>query len=107
MITPITSRYAGVIGLGIMYLWAATIFVWIDWIKSDTVAKSIVGIIGVLLASASGVSAFLYLAHLEARLKELEESNVRNESQAHEWMDQAQFTISLLEKEHKKNRKIE
>ena len=99
----IPERYAGLIGLGLMYLWGATLIVWVDWTQSEVVFVKIVGIAAAALASLSGLSAFLYINGLESEVKELRAKSSFNESQAKEWKDQAQLAISLLEKERAKN----
>ena len=99
----IPERYAGLIGLGLMYLWGATLIVWVNWTQSEVIFVKIVGIAGAALASLSGLSAFLYVNGLESEVKELRANNSFNEAQAKEWKDQAQLAISLLEKERSKN----
>lgn len=99
----IPERYAGLIGLGLMYLWGATLLVWVDWTQSEVVFVKIVGFAGAALASLSGVATFLYVNGLESKVKDLRAKNSFNEAQAKEWKDQAQLAISLLEKERSKS----
>ena len=99
----IPEKYAGLIGLGLMYLWGATLFVWVDWTQSSVIFVKVVGIAGAVLASLSGVAAFLYVNGLESEIKDLRAKNSFNAAQAKEWQDQAQLAISLLEKERSKS----
>lgn len=99
----IPSRYAGLIGLGLMYLWGATLTGWVGWSQSDVLLVKVVAIVGMLLASASGISTFLYVNDLEVQLRKLRETSEFFETQAKEWMDQSQLAISLLEKERAAN----
>lgn len=99
----IPERYAGLIGLGLMYLWCATLLVWVDWTQSEVIFVKIIGFAGAALASLSGIAAFLYVNGLESEVKDLRAKNSFNESQAKEWKDQAQLAISLLEKERSKS----
>lgn len=99
----IPQRYAGLVGLGLMYLWGATLLVWVDWIQSEVLFVKVFGIVGAALASLSGIAVFLYVSSLESQLKKIKEKNEFHEAQAKEWMDQAQLAISLLEKERAKN----
>ncbi|TKB66209.1 MAG: hypothetical protein E8D52_17770 [Nitrospira sp.] len=99
----IPERYAGLIGLGLMYLWGATLLVWVGWIQSYGILEKIVGVTGVALASLSGIATFLYVNGLESEVKDLRAKNSFNEAQAKEWKDQAQLAISLLEKERSKS----
>lgn len=99
----IPQRYAGLIGLGLMYLWGTTLLVWGDWIQSDVLLVKCIGIMGALLASLSGLAIFLYVSDLETQLRSIKEKNALNETQAQEWKDQSQLAISLLEKERAKN----
>lgn len=98
----IPKRYAGFIGLGLMYLWGSTLLVWIDWTQSEIIFNKIIGISGAALASLSGLATFLYVNGLESDVKDLRAKNSFNEAQAKEWKDQAQLAISLLEKERSK-----
>ena len=99
----IPERYAGLIGFGLMYLWGATLLVWVDWTQSDVIFVRIIGVAGAAFASLSGVATFLYVNGLESEVKDLRAKNSFNEAQAKEWQDQAQLVISLLEKERSKN----
>jgi hypothetical protein len=99
----IPEKYAGLIGLGLMYLWAATLIVWVDWTQSSVIFVKIVGIAGAILASLSGVATFLYVNGLESEVKDLREKASFHAAQAKEWQDQAQLAISLLEKERTKS----
>lgn len=98
----IPERYASLVGLGLMYLWAATVLIWVDWIQSEVLVVKIVGIVGTALASLSGLTAFLYVNGIESELKDLREKHSLSEAQAKDCRDQAQLLISLLEKERAK-----
>ena len=52
----IPERCAGLIGLGVMYLWGATLLVWVDWTQSEVIFVKIVGVSGAVLASLIGVA---------------------------------------------------
>lgn len=95
----IPERYAGFIGIGLMYLWGSTLLVWVSWTQSEVIFVKIVGIAGAALASLSGLATFLYVSDLESKVKDLRAKNTFNEGQAKEWKDQAKLAISLLEKE--------
>ena len=99
----IPERYAGLIGLGLMYLWGATLLVWVDWAQSEVIFVKIIGVAGAALASLSGVATFLYVNGLESEVKDLRAKSSCIEAQAKEWKDQAQLAISLLEKGRSKN----
>lgn len=103
MAQTIPQRYAGLIGLGLMYLWGTTLLVWVDWTQSDVLLVKSIGIIGALLASITGIAIFLYVSGLETQLRTIKEKNAFNETQAQEWKGQSQLAISLLEKERAKN----
>ncbi|MEO7861331.1 MAG: hypothetical protein ABIU05_12970 [Nitrospirales bacterium] len=80
----IPKRYAGLVGLGLMYLWGATLLSWADWAQSEVVFSKVVGIAGMALASLSGIAAFLYVNGLESQVKRLQEKNESYETQAKE-----------------------
>jgi hypothetical protein len=80
----IPERYAGLIGLGLMYLWGATLIVWVDWAQSEVIFVKIVGFAGAALASLSGLSTFLYVSGLESEVKELRSKNSFYEAQEKE-----------------------
>lgn len=101
LITP--KRYAALVGIGMMYLWGATLLAWVDWWRSEIIVVKTVGIVGMALASLSGIAAFFYVNDLESQVKMLKEKKEFLEDQAKEWMNQAQLAISLLEKERNKN----
>lgn len=84
------DRYAGMLGLGLMYLWGATLFGWIEWYQSEILFVKVVGIIGMVLASLTGISTFLYVNGLESKLKQSQEKSEFYEAQAKAWMNQTQ-----------------
>lgn len=90
-------------GLGLMYLWGATLLVWVDWTQSEVIFVKVVGIAGAALATLSGLATFVYVSGLESKLHDLAEKNSFNEAQAKEWRDQAKLAVSLLEKERSKD----
>jgi hypothetical protein len=97
------EKYAGFICLGLLYLWGATLIVWADWTQSSVIFVKVVGIVGAILASLSGIATFLYINGLESEVKDLRVKNSFHEAQAKEWLDQAQRAISSLEKERAKS----
>ncbi len=67
----IPKRYAGLIGLGVLFMWASAIVAWSGlWMSDDTIAK-LLGFLGSCLVSASGIAVFLYTSSLEERVNNL------------------------------------
>jgi hypothetical protein len=96
-------RYTALIGFGLIYLWATTLIVWVDWSQSDVLFVKSIGVIGASLASLSGIAIFLHVSDLETQLRASKEKNALNEALAQEYKDQSQLAILLLEKERSKS----
>lgn len=98
----ISKRYAGLIGLGLMYLWGCAIIVWVDWTQSEVLFVKVVGIGGFALAFLSGIAIIFYVTGLESQLEKEKENNKLYKAQAKAWREQAQLATSQLEKERGK-----
>lgn len=68
------DKWGKFVGLGLMYLWAGTFAAWLGWFDSPSTFRAVVGYVGFLLASASGVGAFLYMTALEKKCRRLEDT---------------------------------
>ena len=93
----IPKRYAGWIGLGVMFMWGFALVFWADLLKSNNIVTKTLGLLGAGITSASGIAIFLYASSLEqevARLKELSESNA---TEARFWRNQAEEVPSKRE----------
>ena len=93
-----SSRYIGLIGLGLMFMWGSALMPWIDFSRSHHVAPQLMGFLGACLVSATGLATFLYVNFLEGEVKRLKERNETNEAEAQMWKDQAQQALSMIEK---------
>lgn len=91
------KRYAGLIGLGLMYLWGCAIIVWVDWTQSEVLFVKVVGIGGLALASLSGIAVFFYVNGLESQLKKEKENNKLYKEQVKVWREQAELASSQIE----------
>jgi len=97
----IPKKYAGLIGLGLMFMWGCAILYWVEWTNSYSTFENVIGTVGGMLVSASGLGIFLYTNDIESKLKEQEKQNAFNREQAEYWQDQAQTVIEVLERERK------
>jgi hypothetical protein len=64
----IPKRYASLIGLGVMFMWASAIVAWSGLWTSDNLIAKTLGLLGACLVSVSGIAIFLYTSSLEERL---------------------------------------
>jgi hypothetical protein len=71
----IPERYAGLVGLGLMYLWMCALFFWLDLAESVDIFKKVIGYGGMALTSVCGIAAFFYTSDLESELKNLKGRN--------------------------------
>ena len=94
----IPKHYAGLIGLGLLFMWGAALVSWIRLSQSPNGALMLIGFLGAATVSASGIAIVLYIADLESKVRKLTESNNFNESQAETWKEQAQRAIAMLDK---------
>jgi len=87
------KSYAGLIGLGFMYMWCCAVLYWVG---------SAVWFIGAGLVSVSGIAVFFYVNSLEEELKNIEQRNDKNSGESLRWKSQAQAALIMLEKNNVK-----
>lgn len=93
----IPKRYAGLVGLGIMFMWGSGLLAWVDLWKSSPIAAKIAGLLGSCLISASGIAIFLYTSSLEEEANRLKQRSDSNEAEARMWKTQAQEAMARIE----------
>ena len=98
-----SNKYAGWIGLGLLYMWGCAIVPWANFSNSYQLWIKVIAFLGAALLSASGVTVFLYVSNLEEKLRQSVERNSINEADADYWKDQAQYAIKFIEKERGKS----
>ena len=102
MTNTITSKqYAGLVGLGLLYIWGAAIMAWLDLWQSQHAGMRVGAFLGMGLTSASGIAIAFYTSGLEIKLEQLAEKNQISQSEAEYWKDQAQVSLACLEKERR------
>ena len=99
----IPERYAGIIGIGVMYLWGTASVTWVSWAQSEVLFMKIIGVAGALLASLCGIAIYLYVSGIESQLRVTREKIVLYENEAKIWSEQAQLAISHLEQDRAKS----
>ncbi|OGT02137.1 MAG: hypothetical protein A2143_00635 [Gallionellales bacterium RBG_16_57_15] len=82
------KSYAGLIGLGFMYMWCCAALYWVG---------SGVWFIGAGLVSVSGIAVFFYVNSLEKELNSITQRNEQSSTEAMHWKSQAQIAIAKLE----------
>ena len=70
--TSRTSKSAGLIGLGFMFVWGCALLFWIDLANEYATWKKVVGTAGAALVSLSCLALALYTSRQERRAAELE-----------------------------------
>lgn len=68
-----TSKWAGLIGLGLMFVWGCALLFWIDFADGYATWKKAVGFVGAGLVSLSCLALFMYTSRQEQRAAELEQ----------------------------------
>lgn len=70
--TSRTSKSAGLIGLGLVFVWGCALLFWIDLASEYATWKKVMGTAGAALVSLSCLALALYSSRQEKRAAELE-----------------------------------
>ncbi len=60
-----SNKYAAWVALGLMYMWGAVFFAWIDFWNSGQTWMRVLAFFGAALVSLSGIAIALYTSNLE------------------------------------------
>lgn len=69
---PRTTKSAGLIGLGLLFVWGCALLFWVDLANEYATWKKVVGTMGAALVSLSCLALALYTSRQEQRAAELE-----------------------------------
>ena len=78
----LTDKYAGWVGLGLLYMWGFATIPWANFSSSYQLWVKVISFLGAVLVSASGLAVLLYVGHLEERLRQYMEISNSNELNA-------------------------
>lgn len=67
------NNYAGLIGLGLLYMWGCALITWMDLWNSTNTFSNILSFFGMAAVSISGLAVVFYTSALEKEIKELKE----------------------------------
>jgi hypothetical protein len=88
---------AGLIGLGLLYMWVCAAIAWIDlWNSSNPFANGF-AFIGMAMVSVSGLAIVFYTSSLDEKVKKLEDRLDATEYEASRWKSQAENALEMLE----------
>lgn len=85
------KKYAGIIGIGFLYMWGCAVFYWIDS------SHKFIGFVGAALVSVSGIAISFYTSSIEEELKISMQRSEENSAEAEFWKSQAQVVMTKLE----------
>jgi hypothetical protein len=66
------KRFAGWIGLGLLFMWSGALLFWIDLASEYGTWRKVLGYGGAAVTSLAGIAAALYASHLEKRAASLD-----------------------------------
>lgn len=85
------KRYGGIIGIGLLYMWACALLVWADmW-------TSVFGFLGMILVNIAGIAIAFYTTSLEQDVKDLSKRLEICETGASYWESQANLAFDKIE----------
>lgn len=85
------EKYGGLIGIGLMFIWACSM---LYWVSSH---GEVVGLVGAITTSICGTATFFYTNSIQTELRSVSEKNEANKAHAIFWQDQAQSAISKID----------
>lgn len=91
------KRYAGIIGIGFLYIWACAALIWVDLWNSGKTFGEIAGFFGIALVCLSGIAIVFYTSALEQESKDLSKRLEIYEASASYWESQANKAFDEIE----------
>ena len=93
----VPKRYAGLVGLGLMFMWGSALMTWMNLWESTSLLMKTLGLLGLALVTASGLAIAFYTNGIEQELKEAIEQSQRNAEAAREYRNQAKNALDFID----------